>query len=376
MQKNVAGQKIGAQLVSATDGSAFTGSVTVYVTGDAGTQAVGTVGSGACTHEGNGYHTYAPSQAETNYDLIAFTFTGTGAVPVTIQVPTRVDANVIQLSGTSQTARDIGASVLISSGTGTGQLSVSSGVIAANVTQVKGTTSAGQAGYVGLDWQSIANQDAIVSLSATTISTVTTASNMISQANVRTAIGLASANLDTQLGTIAGYIDTEVAAIYSRIGAPAGASIAADIAAVSAAALTAAGVWTYVTRTLTATGNVVVISTVLDSGAIEVFRGCDHLAAFGRAITFTTEDADEWGDLDGTPYLRIFKTLETEPEITISGTILQATGANKSVRFEPTAAQTLELTLGQGRYFAWCDQSAGNQALRRGVCTISQGTQD
>lgn len=88
MKKNVAGQKIGAQMVSAADGSAFTGSVTVYVTGDAGTQAVGSVGSGACTHEGNGYHTYAPAQAETNYDLVAFTFIGTGAIPATLQIET------------------------------------------------------------------------------------------------------------------------------------------------------------------------------------------------------------------------------------------------------------------------------------------------
>lgn len=88
MKKNVAGQKIGAQMVSASDGSAFTGAVTVYVTGDAGTQAAGSVGSGACTHEGNGYHTYAPAQAETDYDLIAFTFVGTGAVPATVQVYT------------------------------------------------------------------------------------------------------------------------------------------------------------------------------------------------------------------------------------------------------------------------------------------------
>lgn len=95
MKKNVAGQVIGAQMVSATDGSAFTGSVTVAVTIDAGTQATGSVGSGACTHEGNGYHTYAPAQAETNGDLVAFTFTGTGAVPATIQVYTSVDANVL-----------------------------------------------------------------------------------------------------------------------------------------------------------------------------------------------------------------------------------------------------------------------------------------
>ena len=94
MQKNIAGQKIGCQMVSATDGSAFTGSVTVAVTGDAGTQATGSVGSGACTHEGNGYHTYAPAQAETNYDLIAFTFIGTGAVPATVQVFTTLDTKI------------------------------------------------------------------------------------------------------------------------------------------------------------------------------------------------------------------------------------------------------------------------------------------
>lgn len=86
MKKNVAGQKVGIQMCSATDGSAFTGAVTVSVTGDAGAQATGSVGAGACTHEGNGYHTYAPSQAETNYDLVAFTFTGSGAIPQTIQL--------------------------------------------------------------------------------------------------------------------------------------------------------------------------------------------------------------------------------------------------------------------------------------------------
>ncbi len=111
MQKNVSGQAIGAQVITAADGTAFTGSVTVSVTGDAGTQATGSVGAGACTHEGNGYHTYAPAQAETNYDLVAFTFTGTGAIPSTVQVYTRFDANTIEVSGTSQTAGDIASLV-------------------------------------------------------------------------------------------------------------------------------------------------------------------------------------------------------------------------------------------------------------------------
>lgn len=86
MKKNVAGQAIGAQMLNANTGAAFAGAVTVSVTGDAGVQATGSVGAGACTNEGNGYFTYRPAQAETNYDLAAFTFVGTNAVPVTVQV--------------------------------------------------------------------------------------------------------------------------------------------------------------------------------------------------------------------------------------------------------------------------------------------------
>ena len=88
MKKNVASQVIGAEMINATTGAAFTSTVTVYVTGDAGTQAIGSVGSGICTHEGNGFHTYAPAQAETNYDHVAFTFIGTGAIPATVQLYT------------------------------------------------------------------------------------------------------------------------------------------------------------------------------------------------------------------------------------------------------------------------------------------------
>lgn len=86
MIRNAGSQVIGAQLVSATDGSAFTGAVTCYVTVDGGTQAVGSVGSGACAHEGNGFHSYAPSAGETDGAHVAFTFVGSGAVPATVQV--------------------------------------------------------------------------------------------------------------------------------------------------------------------------------------------------------------------------------------------------------------------------------------------------
>lgn len=61
-----------------------------------------------------------------------------------------VDANgrvdVIKIAGTTQTARDIGASVLLSSGTGTGQLDFTSGVVKANVTQFGGTNATSSGG--------------------------------------------------------------------------------------------------------------------------------------------------------------------------------------------------------------------------------------
>lgn len=88
MLKNVGSQIIGTQMVSATDGSDFTGTVTVWVTVDNGTQTLGTVGSGVCAHKGKGLHNYVPSQAETNGDFVQFTFIGTGAVTVTLPVPT------------------------------------------------------------------------------------------------------------------------------------------------------------------------------------------------------------------------------------------------------------------------------------------------
>ena len=94
MKKNVASQSIGAQMITIADGSNFTGSVAVEVTIDGGTK---TTGGGSVTHEGEGYHSYALTQAETNGNHIAVSFAGTGALTQTIQVytafPQTVDNN-------------------------------------------------------------------------------------------------------------------------------------------------------------------------------------------------------------------------------------------------------------------------------------------
>lgn len=69
---------------SATDGSAVTsGTPTVYYTVDGGTQGTG---AGTSTHEGNGQWSYAPAQAETNGDHVAFTMVLTNAISQTVNV--------------------------------------------------------------------------------------------------------------------------------------------------------------------------------------------------------------------------------------------------------------------------------------------------
>lgn len=113
--KNRAGQVFQTQMVTASDGSAFTGAVTVYIEGDNGTQTVGSVGSGVCTHKGNGSFSYLPSQAETNFDCIKLTFIGTGAVPAGQTIyPTDLAVYGIQAVGTldgshSTTTADLGS---------------------------------------------------------------------------------------------------------------------------------------------------------------------------------------------------------------------------------------------------------------------------
>lgn len=82
-----------------------------------------------------------------------------------------IDVNAAKLGGTTQTGRDVGASVLLSSGTGTGQVTIANGNIAANVVQTAGTTLVGAPGYIGPDWGNLTGKTATVALTGTTLST-------------------------------------------------------------------------------------------------------------------------------------------------------------------------------------------------------------
>lgn len=78
-----------------------------------------------------------------------------GGMPLAVDSSGRVD--VLKVNGTSQTARDLGASVLLSPGTGTGQLDLTSGVAKSNLVQILGTAITETAGQIAAAFKQFFN---------------------------------------------------------------------------------------------------------------------------------------------------------------------------------------------------------------------------
>lgn len=76
---------------------------------------------------------------------------------LTFTVANQIDANTLKVGGTTQTARDLGASVLLSPGTGTGQLDITSGVVKANLAQILGTALTETAGLIAAGFKKFFN---------------------------------------------------------------------------------------------------------------------------------------------------------------------------------------------------------------------------
>jgi hypothetical protein len=115
-------------------------------------------------------------------------FVGNSTAAIAVDASGRLD--VSKLSGTSQTARDIGASVLLSTGTGTGQLDFTSGVVKASLVQILGTALTETAGQIAAGFKKFFN---IATPAATMdhlilVDTATTVTNQLTGAQIATAI--------------------------------------------------------------------------------------------------------------------------------------------------------------------------------------------
>src|SRR5574343_71367 len=109
-------------------------------------------------------------------------------------------ANAVQVGGTAQTGRDLGASVLLSSGTGTGQISLSSGAVTAGTVSDKTGYSLASAPPSAATIASQVRTELTTELGR--IDAAVSTRSTLDAAGIRTAVGLASANLDTQLDAL------------------------------------------------------------------------------------------------------------------------------------------------------------------------------
>lgn len=122
--------------------------------------------SGGATHIANGWYYCVLDATDTNTcGMLEVTVDVSGALSVMRQfmvVPAmiydslilgtdRLDTNVTHVADTAQTARDIGASVLLSSGTGTGQLDFTSGVVKSNLINIAGSAVSTSTAQLGVN---------------------------------------------------------------------------------------------------------------------------------------------------------------------------------------------------------------------------------
>ena len=247
MKKNTGSQVVVAQLVSKTDGAAVTsGTTTVYVLGDGGTQATGSVGSGAATHEGNGVWSYAPAQAETNYDHVAFTFVNSTAVNATVQIYTSfpqtgdnfarlgapagasVSADVAAIksdSGAIKTKTDFLPSATAGSSGGV----FIAGSNAATTVNITGNVTGNVSGSVGsVTARVTANTDQLAGQTVTAAAGVTFPTSVASPTNITAGTITTVTNL-TNAPTSGDFTSTMKTSIGTAVAASAVASVTGNV---------------------------------------------------------------------------------------------------------------------------------------------------
>ena len=196
MIKNTASQHIGFKQVSASTGAGSSGaSVTVYISKDGGAQGTG---GGSVTSLGNGQYDYAPTQAETNATEITFLFVSTGNIPEEKTVYTQVDVGSINGVSTSSVT-----------------------TINANIGEVHAWVYDSN-NYPGIN---------VVDIAGSAASAAVAINANITEIGGQTVTCAAGVTVLASVGT-ASTSTAQTGDAYARLGAPAGASVSADIAAV------------------------------------------------------------------------------------------------------------------------------------------------
>lgn len=241
MFKNVAGQKVTLLAIDTATNLPKTGdsaNITAYVSKDDGavTTLTDTTATEMDATNAPGLYLFDVSQTETNADKLVFSgkssTSGIRIIPVTIytrpnyfstlSIDSSGRVDVAKIAGTSQTARDIGASVLLSSGTGAGQVSLSSGAVTVGTNNDKTGYSLSQSFPTNFSSLAI-TAGGVVSADAVQISGDATAANNLEAALDGTGgVTITAALTGAITGNITGSLSGSVGSVSGAVGSVTG----------------------------------------------------------------------------------------------------------------------------------------------------------
>ena len=130
-----------------------------------------------------------------------------------------LDVSTVQLAGTAQTARDIGASVLLSMGTGTGQLDFTSGVVKASLVQILASAITGTAAQIAAAFTKFFDKAAPTGTINSLPDAVAGAAGGIFIAGTNAATSITTALTANITGSLSGAVGSVTGAVGSVTGA-------------------------------------------------------------------------------------------------------------------------------------------------------------
>lgn len=313
MFKNVAGQKLVVYAYDPATGLPKTGdaaNITAYVSKDHG--AVTVLGDTGATEmdatNAKGYYLFDLTQGETNADTLTFSGKSSTASVVVVGSPATVftrppnfsslsvdgsgRVDLIKIAGTTQTARDIGASVLLSAGTGTGQLDFTTGVVKGNMVQIVGTApTEGGAGRLAVAFTKFFDKASPTGTINSLPDAVAGAAGGLFIAGVNAATTVTTSFTTTFTGSLTGNVGGNVVGTIGVIsdGGIHAASFAAN--SLTAAALAADAVTEIVTGVFAGTFDGVAFSK-LGEMLIAFVNGKVSVSSAGGVDTYTFKKRD------------------------------------------------------------------------------------
>ena len=223
----------------------------------------------------------------------------------------QLGVNAVQLGATAQTGRDVGASVLLSAGTGIGQLDFTSGVVKANLAQILASAISGTAAQISAAFTKFFDKatptgtinslpDAVA---GATGGLPTTNGTKVNQTVDLTAGQTIAATVAGAVGSVTGNVGGSVASVTADVGiTQAGAD---KVWGTTARTLTGFGtlvadiataVWAAATRTLSAFGFTVAPTAAANADAVwdEALSGHSTGGSAGAALTGAGSAGDPW----------------------------------------------------------------------------------